>query len=144
MNDIAAGRCLCGQVRFRVSGAPLRVAHCHCQSCRRQTGAPLATFVGYERGQFQLEAGEPARYTSSPGVRRWFCGSCGSALAYEADKYPDEIHLYLSAMDEPGRFPASLHVHYAERVPWFEVHDALPRYATTGRGHQPVALGPAA
>lgn len=144
MSEPATGCCLCGQIAFRVEGTPLWVAHCHCQSCRRQTGAALATFVGYKRIQFALRGGEPAKYVSSPGVRRWFCPRCGSAIAYEADKYPDEIHLYLSALDEPGRYPATLHVHYGQRVPWFEVHDSLPRFATTGRGHKPVAHGPAA
>ena len=29
------GRCLCGDVRYQFTGAPVKVLHCHCDSCRR-------------------------------------------------------------------------------------------------------------
>ena len=70
------GRCLCGAVPYVAIGEPLWVAHCHCESCRRATAAPLATYAGYRRDRFAYEAGTPARYQSSPGVTRSFCGRC--------------------------------------------------------------------
>jgi hypothetical protein len=34
-------------------------------------------------------------------------------------------------------------VHFEERLPWFEIHDALPRYRAGGRGgEEPIANGP--
>ncbi|MEM7464697.1 MAG: GFA family protein, partial [Pseudomonadota bacterium] len=33
------GGCLCGKVRFTVTGNPDRVGVCHCQHCRRHHGA---------------------------------------------------------------------------------------------------------
>src|SRR5271169_2475467 len=33
------GGCNCGQVKFEVSGEPLRVGFCHCQVCRKETGS---------------------------------------------------------------------------------------------------------
>ena len=44
-----AGGCSCGAVRYRASGAPLWVAHCHCRDCQKNTGAPLATYAGFAR-----------------------------------------------------------------------------------------------
>src|SRR6185437_17120711 len=41
MSDQIQGGCLCGAVRFAASGEPTGVAWCHCQSCRRHSGAPL-------------------------------------------------------------------------------------------------------
>ncbi|MCH7778639.1 MAG: GFA family protein, partial [Gemmatimonadetes bacterium] len=68
------GGCLCGAVRFEARGKPLWIAHCHCQSCRRNTGSALATFVGFAGEGFAYLAGAPATYASSPGVTRGFCG----------------------------------------------------------------------
>ena len=51
------GRCLCGRVRYLAAGAPLWVAHCHCESCRRATGAPLATYAGFAGGSLRLDGG---------------------------------------------------------------------------------------
>ena len=127
------GRCLCGDVRFQVEGAPIWVGHCHCQSCRRNTGAAVATFVGFAPEQVTYTAGERQMYESSPGVRRRFCGKCGTPLSYEADRFPGEIHLYISTLDEPDRFIPEFHVFYAERIPWFEIADDLPRHRATSQ-----------
>ncbi len=34
------GGCMCGALRYRVSGAPVLVGICHCETCRRNAGAP--------------------------------------------------------------------------------------------------------
>src|SRR5262245_40219689 len=77
------GGCLCGDVRFRLVGAPYRVDYCHCYSCRKHTGAPVAAFADCRAGVVEFMNGAPALYESSPGVRRGFCARCGSTLTYE-------------------------------------------------------------
>jgi hypothetical protein len=32
------GRCLCGTVKYEVTGEPARFLHCHCARCRKATG----------------------------------------------------------------------------------------------------------
>lgn len=130
MNEaISEGGCLCGAVRFRVSGKPTLVMHCHCSSCRRNTGSLVATFAVFRPVQLRQLGASPQLYQSSPGARRRFCGRCGTPLSYETDRWPDEIHLYLCTLDDPAQCTAQLHVNYSERVPWFEIHDDLPRLA---------------
>ena len=125
---IETGQCLCGGITFEAWGDPLWVAHCHCHSCRRNTGAPVTTFVGYPLSRFSYNSGKRKTYSSSPGVRRSFCPACGTPLCYEADGFPGEIHLYISTLDAPERFVPQLHVHLADQIPWLNVHDELPRY----------------
>lgn len=43
------GGCLCGAVRF-ATGQPKSVFWCHCQSCRKHSGAPVSVFVGFDHG----------------------------------------------------------------------------------------------
>lgn len=38
--------------------------------------------------RFELTAGKPAVYASSPGVERAFCAGCGTPLTYKADDMP--------------------------------------------------------
>src|SRR3954466_5546180 len=49
MSEQIQGGCLCGAVRFVASGEPTGVAWCHCQSCRRHSGAPVSVFVIFGR-----------------------------------------------------------------------------------------------
>jgi hypothetical protein len=139
---VTTGRCLCGAIRYEFRGAPEWVVHCHCNSCRRQVSSPLATFVGVLKQNFRFTAGTPKAYASSPGVARSFCPDCGSPIAYEAERLPDEIHLFHGTLDDPGAVVPTAHVHAEERLPWFEVHDDLPRYAQGGRGKSPTGYGP--
>jgi hypothetical protein len=131
-NDTHAGGCLCGAVRFAFTGRPKWVAHCHCQSCRRNTGAAFATWIGVAADQFRWTRGEATRFSSSPKVWRGFCAACGTPLTYEAERWAGEVHINVGTLDEPGRFPPTAHVHYAERVAWLKMPDGLPRYAATG------------
>ncbi|HJZ32140.1 MAG TPA: GFA family protein [Hyphomicrobiaceae bacterium] len=137
------GRCQCRAIAYAFEGAPKWVMHCHCASCRRAVSAPVATYIGVRLEQFRYLKGEPARYASSPGVERHFCGRCGSPLAYTGVNWPGEIHLLHGTLEDPGQWPPSGHAYVGERLPWFEVNDRLPRYQTTaGRGAKPIGHGP--
>jgi hypothetical protein len=123
---VATGRCLCGAVSFEATGQPLWVVHCHCESCRRQTGSAAATFVGFRLKQVAFATSMRRVFSSSPGVERTFCARCGSPVSYEADRFPGEIHMYISLFDQPGRFVPERHVHYDEHLPWLQLDPHLP------------------
>ena len=142
MTEGAKGRCFCGNVQFELQGQPLWVAHCHCESCRRNTGSAVATFVGYKKEQLAYTRGKRKFYASSPGVQRGFCADCGTPMTYEADRYSDEVHLYVSTLDNPGAYQPQVHVFFAERVPWMDLEDDLPRYEGLVPGAEPVSWGP--
>lgn len=112
------GRCLCGDVRFEVRGTPLWVGHCHCESCRRGAGAPLVTFAGYRHDQWSWTKTTPSTYVSSPGARRYFCPRCGSSVAFDSDRFPDEFHFHLALFDDPEQVAPHAVFHSGERLSW--------------------------
>ena len=129
------GGCLCGEIRFEAAGEPLWSAHCHCQSCRRGNGAAVATFVGFASDGFRTVKGEPRRFHSSPGVTRSFCGTCGTPLTYEGERWAGEVHVHISALDRPEAFQPQGHSYYSERIAWFDTADDLPRNAKSSDGN---------
>ena len=138
-----SGHCLCRAVQFEFQGVPNSTYHCHCESCRRATSSPVTTWINVPKSGFRFTKGAVAIFSSSPGVRRGFCPACGSPLLYENDKMPDEIDLYAASLSNPAALTPTRHVFTQEQLPWFEVHDDLPRYATTMRsGAPPVRHGP--
>ncbi|MEX0923469.1 MAG: GFA family protein [Rhodovibrionaceae bacterium] len=122
------GRCLCGGVAFAYEGAPLWQGYCHCESCRRATGSPVAAFIGVDSAGARIGGETLAVHDSSPGVRRSFCRRCGTPLAYQADRFPGELHFYAAGLERPQDFVPQFHVFYEERLPWFDLDDGLPRY----------------
>ena len=122
------GRCLCGQIRFEFQGEVNWGGHCHCDSCRRNTSSPLTTFIGVNRDRFQFTRDLPSVFESSPGVRRHFCSNCGSPVAYDADAYPEEIHFYVAAMENPEDFQPQFHVFTQEKLSWLHIDENLKQY----------------
>ncbi|MSP84071.1 MAG: GFA family protein [Alphaproteobacteria bacterium] len=95
MTEHHTGRCLRGAVRYESEGKPPWVAHRHYESCRRQTGCAVATFVGYRADQVRFTQGAPKVFESSPDVKRGFCATCGTPLYYGGERARGEIHLYV-------------------------------------------------
>lgn len=132
------GRCLCGQVRYEFTGPPSGVDYCHCDSCRRNCSAPVTAFIEVPRDRFKFTGAQPKTFDSSPGIRRLFCGECGSPVAYDGDWDTKCIHLYLVALDEPEAFAPKSHVFVAERLSWFEMNDKLPHYPGSSTNTEPM------
>lgn len=130
--EARTGGCLCGVVRYEVRGDPFWVGHCHCISCRKQTGAPVVTFAGFKADQVIFRGEDRKTYDSSEGVCRGFCGRCGTPLSWEGrSNLPERgmiIEFYISTFDRPEAFTPTNHVWYAEKIPWFDVADDLPRF----------------
>ena len=127
----ARGRCLCGAITYECSAAPNWTAYCHCQSCRLNTASPATAFFGMANDAWEWTGQPPNIYESNPGVRRYFCASCGTPVAYEADKFPGEIHFYVAALEDTKGFEPRGHVHFGEHLDWFDTRDELKRATTT-------------
>ena len=69
MSEQFEGGCLYGAVRFVATGQLKSVAWCHCQSCRKRSGAPVSVFVAFDRTAYAVTKGEITKFNSSPG--RW-------------------------------------------------------------------------
>ncbi len=113
-----AGSCHCRRVRFSVSGDPKFVTRCHCDSCRRTTGAAFSTWAGFTAEQVRWQGDPPAVYASSPGVRRKHCSACGTPLSFESDRWPGEVHFLIGVFADPAIYTPSSDYQKDEALPW--------------------------
>jgi hypothetical protein len=127
--DGIEGGCLCGAVRYRAWGKAYGITHCHCQTCRRASGAPFVTWAGFDADKFSFTRGEPNRYASSMQVVRTFCGHCGTPLTYRRSDLPNSVDVTLGSMDAPERLTPEDHTWSESRLPWIKLADHLPVYA---------------
>lgn len=132
------GQCLCGAARFEFEGEPLWAGFCHCESCRRNCAAPVAAFFGVATGNWRWLSAPPATYRSFADVTRHFCARCGTPMAYEAERFPGEIHFYGTALKDPAAFKPRFHVHWNEHLDWLHLADDLPKYPTTSLAGPPL------
>jgi len=122
------GGCRCGAVRLTARGEPDAVVYCHCGDCRRSNGAPLSLFVGYEVGRIEMSRGTPKVYESAPGVRRSFCGDCGTSMFYEDERLPGKVYISIGVFDAPESFEPEAHSWFSQKLSWLDIRDDLPRH----------------
>jgi hypothetical protein len=121
------GGCLCGAVRYRVSGEPIAATLCHCRSCRRASGGVTVAWAVFEKAAFEWLEGEPREYSSSPGIYWRFCGTCGSLVGYRRDSRPGHIDVTSATLDEPDAFPPTVEIWVDDRIAWEALHPDLPK-----------------
>ena len=112
------GGCQCGALRFLATGEPKFIANCHCQSCRKATGAAFSTWVGFKDEQIEWRRDKPSSYSSSLGVTRGFCAACGTPLTYAGEKWPGETHLLIGVFDDPSSFIPRNEVFTKDALNW--------------------------
>jgi len=76
------GKCLCGQIVFRVSGTLPYFYQCHCGLCKKATGAAASTgfVVGVDKLEWITGKSKISSYTTEKGFRSDFCNNCGSPV----------------------------------------------------------------
>ncbi|MFV3413615.1 GFA family protein [Pseudomonas nitroreducens] len=124
------GGCLCGAVRYEISGelAPIQV--CHCSQCRKAQGGPFATNLPVDRAAFRLLSGESelAGYRATPEKLRVFCRLCGSPIYSARDALPKTLRVRAGTLDEPVRTKLEAHYYVDSRASWWPLEDNLPRH----------------
>lgn len=123
-DTLYTGGCQCGAVRYQAAGAPLRVGLCHCETCRRNTGASFGTFAVFRRHQFTLLSGLTGFFQSSPEGRRHFCTACGSPT-YADWTDSDELDIYVGTLDTPDAFVPTYELWTVGRAPWLPAFKGL-------------------
>ena len=124
------GSCLCGKVRYRVSGKLGPLAYCHCTECQRASGTAFAANAPVRARYLEFASGRDAirEYESSPGKFRAFCSGCGSPLYSRVEADPDTFRLRVGCLDgDPERRPIG-HFWVSDAAAWHEIDDELPRF----------------
>ena len=125
---IRRGGCLCGAIRYRATGEPIRTSLCYCTQCRRQTGSAMPAFATFAATALEVEQGAPAGYSASPRAVRQFCPACGSALFWR-EHDGGEVDVFLGSFDQPEALPPpARQIWTMHRLPWVTAVAAIPGF----------------
>lgn len=132
MSEIEGG-CNCGAVRYRLSGAPMAVAVCHCSNCRRQSGSAFSVNVVVRDDAMhvsgKLTTWEDPDTESGQPVLRQFCATCGSPIRSLSATSPKLAIVKAGTADDPGQFVPAIHVWTSSALPWVDIPAGLPQFA---------------
>jgi hypothetical protein len=122
------GGCLCGAIRYRISGSPFAAEYCHCSICQKTTGSAFANWMDFKQEQLTWSAGKPHEYRSSENVRRGFCPECGSTLSFRDTRYPGYATLTIASLDDPNQVRPTRHIYTDSQLKWLVINDDCERF----------------
>ncbi len=122
------GGCLCGRVRYRITGPIRAVAHCHCRMCQKASGAVVLTWALIAPERFFLTQGELTTWASSTEGERGFCPGCGAQITFRHAAAPEELGVSLATLDDAAQHPATHHIWSESRLPWLDLDGHLRAY----------------
>lgn len=123
------GGCLCGQVRYTVTGELAPVIACHCRKCRKMSGHFFAATAA-PRSAFEITSAKGLTwYVSSGTSRRGFCSTCGSSLFFDhGDDEPIGIAAGSFDSEPPLKLAAHIYVDHAGR--YYSLDDGVDKFDT--------------
>ncbi|MGH8249790.1 MAG: GFA family protein [Steroidobacteraceae bacterium] len=124
------GSCLCGKVRYEISGPMLNMYYCHCRMCRKASGSSFATNMQVHAEDFAIVAGRDSvkAYRSSPDELRNFCGNCGSPIYSEAEHRRGILSIRCGLLNGDPTIRPAHHIYAAYKAPWLVIGDGLPEF----------------
>ncbi len=130
MQNVHSGSCLCGGIKFTITGSLAPVQVCHCSQCRQAQGGPFATNIPVNRSALAFTAGQEllTQFESSPGKVRAFCSKCGSPVFSARDSLPEVLRIRVGLLQEPVETQLAFHAYTASKCSWWPLNDDLPKY----------------
>ena len=130
MNGTQTGSCLCGAIRYELTG-PIRSAeYCHCGMCRKAHGTAFSSNGEVAAADFRWVAGADlvSAFASSAQRRKCFCRRCGSQLVIRRLDDPSTVAVTLGTVDSDPQVRPNRHVFVDSKAPWYRIQDGLPQF----------------
>ena len=120
MDNLATGQCLCGAVKFRISGEFESFFLCHCARCRKDSGSAHSANLFSSKADVSWLSGEKnIKQFRLSGTRhvKCFCTDCGSALPF----YQENDGLLVvpaGSLDSRISIGPKAHICFSSRAHW--------------------------
>ena len=121
------GSCLCGSLKYRITGGTDAIRGCHCSRCRQRSGASFFSAMPVLFSKFHIDGAEE-NITSffldgSQYYGYSFCNSCGTLIP---TIFPDGKRTVIAAGSLDSTPPTGLkyHIYYGSKAPWLNLNEA--------------------
>jgi hypothetical protein len=123
------GGCFCGAVQLKITGEPVGMGYCHCESCRHWSAGPVNAFTLWKPEAVEVIGGKDniGTYNKTKNSSRKWCKTCGGHILTD-HPYMGLIDVY-AAVIKDFSFKPGIHVHYQEST--LCIKDGLPKMKDT-------------
>ena len=127
------GSCLCGSVRYEVTGKVQSFYHCHCQRCRKATGTGHASNirVSPQESITWVQGEELLKSYKVPEAERFFnnfCTQCGSSMPRVVPQL-EAVVIPAGTLDCEAPKNPEAKIFWDSRAKWSCAENGIPVYS---------------
>ena len=131
MTETHAGRCTCGEIKYRMTTKPMFVHCCHCRWCQRESGSAFALNAIIEADRVELLGGVPEMFLvdtpSGAGQKVFRCPTCRVSVWSNYVRAGDCVRFVrVGTLEELSRVSPDIHIHTVSKQPWITIPDGVP------------------
>lgn len=132
MKEVMEGGCLCGALRFRISGKSLGSGQCCCPDCRTICGGGPANAFVVSGDSIEVTKGVPKTFASenhngTTSIRE-FCDNCGTPLFGSKISSPGTVAVMVGALDDDSDFRPRAISWVSTAPEWLKLDAHLPKF----------------
>lgn len=129
---LITGGCLCRQVRFEISAAPIAMRLCWCRDCQYFAAGNATVNVVFPSNALTVR-GELSDYqsvaVSGNRMHRRFCPTCGTPVFSAAESRPHLVIVRNGALDDTELLKPSATIWTKSAPEWAWIDETLPMHA---------------
>lgn len=115
------GGCHCGAVRYAIRARPKAVNACHCDDCKRLSGATFGLYLHVPKDGLEIASGTFDVFRRKGGSGHMIpierCKDCGTRMWHLPEAAPDLVILCAGTLDDPSWAVPTSHIFVEEAAP---------------------------
>ena len=120
------GSCLCGGVKYQISGEMRPIVACHCSQCRKTSGNFVAA-TRVAKVDLTFDSMTTLKwFKSSDEAERGFCGTCGSNLFWQR-QIGENISITAGTIDPPTGLHIAQHIFVGDKSDFYDLFDDVEK-----------------
>jgi hypothetical protein len=119
--------CCCGFSSIEVKGDPTLNGVCHCDNCKRRTGAAFGWQAYFPDSHVIAKHGQFSQHRIRDEQERSFCSKCGTTLFWKSTFMPQHTGVAAGAFIDPPLPDPSVEATHDQRVGWVAFPGHLAR-----------------
>ena len=122
------GSCLCGAVRFELTGKTTKIGMCHCSKCRKVSGVASNATLMAPADSLRWLSGEDqvTKFALPDGWGAWRCSVCGSPVP-KLHPGGGAYWVPVGLLDSDPGVRIAGHIYVDSKAPWDEIGGDAPQ-----------------
>jgi hypothetical protein len=115
-----SGSCFCNAVKYKLNVTPKAVVNCHCNFCRKHSGAAFSTYAVVPEAALEITDGQHSisAFQIKENAHKHFCKQCGSPIYNKNERYQGLCMVYLGGISESTNIVPTANIYCESQLAW--------------------------